>query len=245
MKKRSQRIHIMILVITATLLAITAAAKETDTKPAPAAFYPEKAYHFEPILEGTEVTHVFKVQNRGTADLLIQRVKPGWGCTAANYTRQIPPGGEGTITVKVNTSYHGGSILKKSVMVYTNDTANPTQSLFISGQVDNLYVLAPSRVRLVGTVGSEIKETLKLTTQEKYPLQLESIRAKHGQYIHYALKKISGGKNAVYEIDVENTRTQAGIFVDTLFVKTDSKIKPEINIPVYGYIQPKPDTTQH
>jgi hypothetical protein len=129
-------------------------------------------------------------------------------------------------------------------LVTTNDTAHPTQTLYISGRVDNLFILTPRRVRLVGPVGSEIKQTLKLTTQEKYPLQLESIRAKHGQYIHYALKKIADGKNAVYQIDVENTRTQAGIFVDTLYVKTDSKISPEIDIPVYGYIQPKSDATQ-
>jgi hypothetical protein len=67
----------MILVMTATLLAVTAIAKETETKPAPAAVYPEKAYHFEPVLEGAKVTHAFKVQNKGSADLLIERVKPG------------------------------------------------------------------------------------------------------------------------------------------------------------------------
>jgi hypothetical protein len=144
----------------------------------------------------------------------------------------------------VNTSYHGGSLLKKSLMVYTNDAAHPTQVLTLTGHVDNLYILSPSRVRLVGPVGTEIKQTLKLTTKEKYPLQLESIRALRGNYIHYALKKIAGGKSAVYEIDVENTRKQEGRFIDTLYVKTDSKVKPQIDIPVYGYIQPKPVSTK-
>lgn len=130
-------------------------------------------------------------------------------------------------------------------MVFTNDSAKPSQALFLTGHVDRLFILSPSRVRLVGPVGTEIKETLKLSTQPKYPLKLESIHAIHGQYIHCSLKKIAGGKSAVYEIDVENTRAQAGRYVDTLFIKTDSKIRPVIEIPVYGYIQPKPEGNTH
>jgi hypothetical protein len=110
--------------------------------------------------------------------------------------------------------------------------------------VDRLYELSPRAVRLVGPVGSKISQTLKLTTTEKYPLHLVSIRAFRGTYIHCSLKKIAGGKVAVYDINVENTRTEPGRYIDTLYVKTDNKSKPEIDIPVYGYIQPRTDGTQ-
>jgi hypothetical protein len=77
MNRKTWRIHLVILVLTWALLSVTAMAKETEKKPGPTAVFPEKTYHFDPILEGLAVTHVFKVQNKGTAELLIQRVKPG------------------------------------------------------------------------------------------------------------------------------------------------------------------------
>ena len=57
--------------------------------------------------------------------------------------------------------------MKKNIKVYTNDTATPMATLTITGQVDRLYTLSPKRVRLVGVLGSEIKQTLKLATLEK------------------------------------------------------------------------------
>ncbi len=38
---------------------------------------PEPTYKFEQVLEGTEVLHDFVVQNKGTAELIIKKVKPG------------------------------------------------------------------------------------------------------------------------------------------------------------------------
>lgn len=77
MKRRTWRIYLMILLSAAVLLAVTAMAKETPKKKGPEAVYPEKAFHFKPVLEGTIVSHEFKIQNKGTSELMIQRVKPG------------------------------------------------------------------------------------------------------------------------------------------------------------------------
>jgi hypothetical protein len=51
--------------------------KAAENQPGPAVFYPEKVFGFGIVLEGKEITHDFVVQNRGTAELLIQNVKPG------------------------------------------------------------------------------------------------------------------------------------------------------------------------
>ncbi|MFO7964293.1 MAG: hypothetical protein R6U50_10265 [Desulfobacterales bacterium] len=42
----------------------------------PVAVIPEPAYAFEPVAEGTEISHDFQVLNKGTAMLSLQ-VKPG------------------------------------------------------------------------------------------------------------------------------------------------------------------------
>jgi hypothetical protein len=46
-------------------------------KDVPIAFFPERSYEFQPVIEGTQVTHDFKIQNRGTAALLISNVRTG------------------------------------------------------------------------------------------------------------------------------------------------------------------------
>ncbi len=43
----------------------------------PAAFLPESQYTFEPVLEGTVVSHTFILKNQGTAPLELQKVRTG------------------------------------------------------------------------------------------------------------------------------------------------------------------------
>ncbi|MBW1698791.1 MAG: DUF1573 domain-containing protein [Deltaproteobacteria bacterium] len=43
----------------------------------PEAFLPETRFEFEPVPEGTEVTHQFKIQNKGNAILRIHKVRTG------------------------------------------------------------------------------------------------------------------------------------------------------------------------
>jgi hypothetical protein len=43
----------------------------------PAAALPVRSYEFEAVPDGVEVRHEFVIQNKGTAPLLISRVKTG------------------------------------------------------------------------------------------------------------------------------------------------------------------------
>jgi hypothetical protein len=60
------------LIVSAGMLFDTSAAKA-----APEAFFPEKEYKFDMVPDGTEVTHDFKVQNKGTDRLDIKKVRTG------------------------------------------------------------------------------------------------------------------------------------------------------------------------
>ncbi|MFO7749673.1 MAG: hypothetical protein R6V54_06230 [Desulfobacteraceae bacterium] len=44
---------------------------------APRAFVPENRYEFAPLPEGKDILHGFVIENRGDAELEIQRVKTG------------------------------------------------------------------------------------------------------------------------------------------------------------------------
>ena len=43
----------------------------------PTVLIPESRYTFSPVLDGTEVTHDFVIQNKGDAPLAIEKVRTG------------------------------------------------------------------------------------------------------------------------------------------------------------------------
>jgi len=43
----------------------------------PSVFVPESRFKFGPVLDGTEITHDFIVQNKGTTPLKIEKVRTG------------------------------------------------------------------------------------------------------------------------------------------------------------------------
>jgi len=45
--------------------------------PDAAAFFPQTTYEFEPVVEGTRVIHEFRIQNRGSVPLKIEKVRTG------------------------------------------------------------------------------------------------------------------------------------------------------------------------
>lgn len=53
-------------------LGVTAQSVQT-----PSAFVPNSRYTFSPVLDGTEITHDFVIQNKGDALLSIEKVRTG------------------------------------------------------------------------------------------------------------------------------------------------------------------------
>ena len=43
----------------------------------PDSFFPEDSFDFGKVVDGTQITHDFKVLNRGPAPLVVKRVKTG------------------------------------------------------------------------------------------------------------------------------------------------------------------------
>ena len=50
---------------------------ENKTPNLPSVFVPESRFEFPPVLDGTEITHDFIVQNKGAAPLTIEKVRTG------------------------------------------------------------------------------------------------------------------------------------------------------------------------
>jgi len=67
--------------------------------------FEETVHDFGNVLEGKQVSHVFKFKNTGKVPLLISDAKATCGCTVPSYPKDpIAPGKSGEISVKFNTS---------------------------------------------------------------------------------------------------------------------------------------------
>ena len=203
----------------------------------PVAHFPAARYEFAPIVEGQQVSHNFVIQNKGTALLEVQRVKTDWGCTAVSFTRQIPPGGEGQITLKVNTKGYGGRKLHKGATVHTNDKRHPKLKLSIFGDVEKFVTIQPRQIRLRGYTGEHPKKKVTIIPLEKYPFKILKVHAKNGKDIRFQLNEEKNATGIQYALTIENQRLEKGRYFDIITLETDSKIKPTLSVRVYGDIK--------
>lgn len=110
--------------------------------------------------------------------------------------------------------------------------------LTIGGNVDKFVTIQPPRVHLRGFAGDEIKRKVTIIPEKKYPFRIVKVRAKDGKDIRFELseEKNENGK-PVYALLIENKRLQKGRYFDMIFLETDSKIRPKLNIRVYGNLR--------
>jgi hypothetical protein len=80
-----------------------------------------------------------------------------------------------------------------------------------------------------------------IVPEEKYPFEVLETKAKAGKNINYKLtESIDKKGHEQYVLTVENVKKEKGRYYDAIHIKTNSKIKPEIKILVYGIIDAKP-----
>jgi hypothetical protein len=129
--------------------------------------------------------------------------------------------------------------MRKTAGVYTNDKTRPQQDLVISGQVEKFVTIRPQNANMRGIVGDPIKGTVTIIPEKKYLFKILNLRAQDGKYIKYQLEETKESDTTVYKLNIENLKTDAGRYYDSIILETDSKIRPQINVRVYGYIRPR------
>jgi len=107
------------------------------------------------------------------------------------------------------------------------------------GDVEKFATIVPKRVNLRGDIEKQIKISVKIIPEEKYPFEIVEAKAKNGKFIKYKLEEVTSLKGTEYLLNVENLKREKGRYFDTIYLKTTSKIRPEIKISVYGNITDK------
>jgi hypothetical protein len=131
---------------------------------------------------------------------------------------------------------------KKKTHVETNDVKHKYFDLMISGNIKTFVQIEPPYAILKGSLRNEIKTEITITPIKGHPFKIAEVNAKDGKEIDYKIKKIKVAEGTQYLLTIMNLRKVAGDYYDTIYLTTDSKIKPVIKINVRGLINNSGDT---
>ena len=95
-------------------------ATEARAKQGPWIHAEEPVFDWGTIEEGTEIRHTFLLTNRGTELVTIDKARTNCGCGAFDFSREIPPGGEGHLTIVIPGNKVVAGKLRASITLRTN-----------------------------------------------------------------------------------------------------------------------------
>jgi hypothetical protein len=114
-----------------------APAAEAAAPPAPPKLVIDAwEYNAGAVKAASSISHDFAISNAGGEELVISEVVPGCGCSVATFTTNIPPGGEGvvTLTVEIYPEWAGHDVNKMAVIL-SNDPEQPLAKLSMVANV--------------------------------------------------------------------------------------------------------------
>ncbi|HHT9120887.1 MAG TPA: DUF1573 domain-containing protein [Candidatus Hypogeohydataceae bacterium YC41] len=206
-----------------------------DINGVPRLSVPESSHSFGQIYRGEKVQHRFLLKNIGDGELEIRKVRASCGCTAAEPSRKIvPPGGEAYIEATFNSHNFVGKVTK-TVMVDTNDPAEPTYTLTLEALILEEVVADPSRL-ILGQIRQGEGKNINVVVKSPTGLDLKVLSA---QSSSKALQVASTEKEAdgVYAVKLEVKKdSPIGRFSGDLVVQTNSQRQPTITVPFYGEV---------
>jgi hypothetical protein len=229
---------ILMLLVLASALSPTCLSANPDVAQsrdlAPEVTVQEPVHDFGTLMEGEKAIFTFVVENTGSAPLVIEKIKTTCGCTTADYTRgEIAPGGEGEVTLHVNTKGYGGRKIDKSATVYTNAPKSNAVKLRMTGKVAVYADIEPESIKLVGPPGETVRAVVRIMPTEAFPFRIVGEPETGKNFYRCALEE----KDGAYILTAENLATEDTVYFDTVTLKTDSPDNPEIRIRVVGKIK--------
>lgn len=216
----------------------------------PKIVFKEYKWDFGNVKEGTLVSHIFKFENKGDGELIIEKVETSCGCTAALLSqKKLNPGEKGEIRVTFNSRGYEGMVTKL-VFVRTNDPKNSFIQLKIKANV-----LVPPRPKIVlipnyldlGIIldEEEIVHIEKIKNDGKKELLINQITSfnknveyyQYGKEINFPLK-IKAGETKEIEIKL-NPPHKKGVMREYIQFRSNDIRRPTITLYLTGYVVSK------
>ncbi len=147
------------------------------------------------------------------------------------FDRIIPPGGEGKITLRLNTRGYRGDIIK-GARIFSNDPRHEFLKIDIKAFVKVAIHLSKGRVYLKAFAGQKITKTITIRAELDRPLKIETSHFDLDKKVSYKIEEVKAGR--IYRIHFTNIPGPPEIYHGSLKLKTNYPEKPEIKIRING-----------
>ncbi|MBI4578693.1 MAG: DUF1573 domain-containing protein, partial [Planctomycetes bacterium] len=157
-------------------LAQTQPAQTQPAGPPPKFRCDELVYNFGTVWASEKVEHAFILHNDGEGVMTIE-ARGTCGCTATEYDKTIAPGGQGKVKAVLTTGNYTVP-MNKIIVVTTNDLAQKTVNLTLSGNVKQRVTTDPVNFAAyfgMYSPGMELTKTFKLTNNTEKPMKIEVV----------------------------------------------------------------------
>ncbi|MBI4717096.1 MAG: DUF1573 domain-containing protein [Planctomycetes bacterium] len=117
-------------------------------EPKPRLFVAERIKDLGKLIDGDKATIRWRLENQGTADLVIERTQAACGCTVVQLREEekvIRPGSVLELTAEFDSTKRRGE-QAKTVVVHSNDPIEPALKLEFKAEVEALVELDPQDV---------------------------------------------------------------------------------------------------
>lgn len=207
-------------------------------------------HNFGDIVQGTTVSHNFKISNIGGDLLKILEVRPTCGCTAAQPDKkELAPGESTSIKVDFNSAGRLGS-QEKYVIVKSNDPQTPELRLTLKGNIINITesekklsllpaILFNDTQHDFGKVleGKVVEHTFTFSNSGKANLEIKDIVTSCGcTAALVSSKTIEPGKNGTLKVDLD-TSNRSGKMSRTITVRSNDPKEPNKVLTIFADVQ--------
>ncbi|HEX5131755.1 MAG TPA: DUF1573 domain-containing protein [Candidatus Krumholzibacteria bacterium] len=213
--------------------AVLAGSPETAEAQKPSIEIPRMRQDFGDVFERAQYEYAFVVRNRGDADLVIEDVKPGCGCTVAKFDKLIKPGQEGKIELVLDGGRVHGEF-SKTASVKTNDPDHPELTLTIAGnEIPFLRVEPEGTIYLHGRYDEKVEKSVTLASNEKdFALAIKKVSSNIDDKIAYSVEP--GPEKGVFTLHVEKKLdVPPSSAYGNITIETNSENSPETVLQVH------------
>ncbi len=220
-----------------------APAGSESKDPRPKLVAPQRMQELGSVVAGDKVEVQWLLQNQGQADLVIDKTVASCGCTVVQLPEKdkvIPVGGSLQLKAEFHSAGRKGE-QHKSVIVHSNDPAEPQLELQLHARVDVLYEMnPPGRMGLRAVRrGQTATDTLDISPAEgRQDIELLEVRLKDpGIFTHQAerLNTPAGRGHRIRLTLGQNAPVGYLSTGMTLKLKIGDVVK-EVYVPIHGEV---------
>ena len=220
------------LIVAAMGLALTLIFQLPTAAAQPKAVIPQTTHDFGEALQDKEFTHTFVVKNAGKEPLKILEVDPDCACTVPSYDREIAPGKEGKITLKIKPFSVVKKFTKKTKIRF-NDPDTPQTVLVVTGYSKPIIEIIPSHiVRFRGGLNEVHQADIRFISHMAEPWEIKTYESNIPDKIEVSIQAEEPGKT--YVVRIKNKQGEPGHYAGKVYLTTTSQKRPRLLVRVFA-----------